>query len=209
VNAYYKTLRRVFLLRHGHVDTGGQKRYIGRTDLPLSPLGQDQAERLAEDLASSGADRIVSSDLRRAHETARIIASALDLNVHIEPSLREIDLGAWDGRTIEAVRREDPEAYRRRGEDLAGFQPPGGESFGDLSRRVAPAMKKLAAHGDEPLIVVAHAGVNRVLLCRLLSIPLQKLFSFGQDCAAINIIDYGGPEPVVRAVNRLPEVQRY
>ena len=194
-------LRRVYLLRHGHVETGGRKRYIGRTDLPLSPRGVDQSQHLARDLADSGADRIVSSDLGRALQTARIIAAKLNLAVETEPALREIDLGAWEGRAMSDVRREDPEAYRRRGADLAGFRPPGGESFEDLVRRVVPAFERILAASPGVSIIVAHAGVNRVLLCRFLGMPLNKMFCLGQDEAAVNIIDEGPGGRVVRAVN--------
>ncbi len=190
--------RRIYLLRHGHVDSGGQRRYIGRTDLPLSPRGQEQARGLARDLAASGATRIYASDLRRAQDTARIIAAALGLKVILEPALREIDLGAWEGLTMDTVRHRDPESYRRRGEDLAGFRPPGGESFTDLARRVVPAFERIAASTRGAAIIVAHAGVNRVLLCHLLAKPLRQLFDQDQDHAAVTRIDYHGPRPVVR-----------
>jgi alpha-ribazole phosphatase len=193
--------RRVYLLRHGHVETGGRKCYIGRTDLPLSSRGVDQAQYLARALAQSGAGRIVSSDLGRAVQTARIIAEKLGLTLETEPALREIDLGAWEGRAMADVRREDPKAYRRREADLAGFRPPGGESFADLARRVVPAFERIAASAPDVSVIVSHAGVNRVLLCRLLAMPLNKLFCLGQDEAAVNIIDLSPGGIVVRAVN--------
>ena len=203
MTADYPAPGRVYLLRHGHVETGGQRRYIGRTDLPLSPRGLEQAQRLAAGLARSGAGRIVSSHLTRARQTAQIIAAPLGLAVQVEPSLNEIDLGAWEGREMAQVRQADPEAYRRRGEDPAGFRPPGGESFQDLAHRVVPAFERILAGSVNVPIIVAHAGVNRVLLCHLLSIPLNKLFLLGQDYAAVNLIEHRGQNLVVRTVNGL------
>ncbi len=195
--------RRIYLLRHGHVETDG-RRYIGRTDLPLSPLGRDQALRLARDLAAAGATRIHSSDLRRALETARIIAAGLGLEIVIEPGLREIDLGAWDGRRIAEVRREDPAAYRQRGENLSGFRPPGGESFDDLARRVVPVFESIAAAGRGPAIIVAHAGVNRVIIADLLGMPRANVLRLGQDYGAFNVVECRSGEIVMREVNNIP-----
>ena len=193
----------VYLLRHGHVDSGDPRHYIGRTDLPLSTKGLSQARDLAALLARIGAARIVTSDLDRALQTARIIAAACGLEVETDPRLREIDLGDWDGEAMEAVRRRAPEAYRLRGEDLAGFRPPGGESFDDLARRVVPAFEEAAARTSGVLIVVAHAGVNRVILADLLGMPRRALLRIGQDYGAVNVIEYPSKGPVVRAMNIL------
>jgi probable phosphoglycerate mutase len=196
------TPRRIYLLRHGHVDTGGQRRYIGRTDLPLSPRGQAQARRLARDLAASGASRIHASDLCRAMETAQIIAAGLGLEVVTEPALREIDLGNWEGRPMAAVRREDPDGYHRRGLDFAGFRPPGGESFDDLARRVVPVFENIAAAGQGDAIIVAHAGVNRVIIADLLGMPRANVLRLGQDYGAMNVIECRSKAIMVRGVNR-------
>lgn len=196
------TSRHIYLLRHGHVDTGAQRRYIGRTDLPLSAQGQAQARRLARDLAPGGIHRIYASDLRRTLETARIIAAGLGLDVVTEPALREIDLGDWEGRTMAEVEREDPDGYHRRGLDLAGFRPPGGESFDDLARRVVPVFESIAAADQGAAIIVAHAGVNRVIIADLLGMPRSNILRLGQDYGAVNVIEYRPTAMVVRGVNR-------
>jgi alpha-ribazole phosphatase len=195
------TPRRIYLLRHGHVDTGARRRYIGRTDLPLSPRGQAQARRLALDLAARGIHRIHASDLRRALDTARIIAAGIGLEVIPEPALREIDLGDWEGRAMAAVQREDPDGYHRRGQDLAGFRPPGGESFDDLARRVVPVFESIAAFGQGDAAIVAHAGVNRVILADLLGMPRANVLRLGQDYGAVNVIEYRCAAMVVCVVN--------
>ncbi len=103
----------------------------------------------------------------------------------VEPDWREIALGAFEGLSPAQARDRFPEEFRRRGEDFAGFRPPGGESFADLAARVAPAFGRLAAGAAGPLLLVGHAGVHRVLLCGLLGLPLKNLFRLPQDHAGL------------------------
>ncbi len=185
----------IYLVRHGQtVDPDSPRHYIGQTDIPLTAGGRRQARDLGAWFATIRPDRVVCSDLRRSRETARIIVEHLSPGKKgAEPitGLREIDLGAWDGLTMEAVKREAPDAWRRRGEDPAGFRPPGGESFADLQDRVVPVFEALARETPGRLVIVGHAGVNRVILCRILGMDLVNLFRLGQDPAGITIVLFG------------------
>ncbi|MBN2232615.1 MAG: histidine phosphatase family protein [Deltaproteobacteria bacterium] len=184
------TERYVFLLRHGETTaSAGPRRYIGQLDVPLSAPGRDQAREWAARLAEAGIGSIRCSDLRRTRETAEIIAAGSSVPVTSSTALREIALGAWEGETFAAVRARYPDEYRRRGEDLAGYRPPGGESFTDLHRRVLPAFESIIReHAGGPIVIVGHAGVNRVILCHLLGRPLADLFCIPQDYGGVNVI---------------------
>ncbi|MBI5896369.1 MAG: histidine phosphatase family protein, partial [Desulfobacterales bacterium] len=89
----------------------------------------------------------------------------------------------------------------RRGRDLEGYRPPGGESFGDLRSRVVPAFERIIAQATANILIVGHAGVNRVILCHLLGMPLAHLFRLGQDYAGLNIIEPHAAECRVLAIN--------
>jgi probable phosphoglycerate mutase len=102
------------------------------------------------------------------------------------------------------IRRQDPKAWMERGRNLDVYRPPGGESFSDLRDRVVPAFFHLLDRVRDPVLIVAHAGVNRVLLCHLLGMPLAHLFRLRQDTGALNLIDRQGETPVVAAVNLTP-----
>jgi probable phosphoglycerate mutase len=102
------------------------------------------------------------------------------------------------------IRRRFPEAWAARGEALDTFRPPGGESFQDLAQRVMPAFRQLSESPDGPILVAGHAGVNRVILCRLLGMPLRNLFRLSQDYAGLTRIDASVRPLRVKCVNCLP-----
>jgi probable phosphoglycerate mutase len=192
-------------MRHGRPHGDDARRFLGQTDVPLDERGRRQAAWWEKRLRCIPFSRMVTSDLARARESADIIAG--DRNrprVEPLPSLREIRLGDWENRTFQAIRQEFPSQWQARGRDLEGFRPPGGESFGDLRRRVVPVVQAMLAADNGPLLVMAHAGVNRVILCDLLGIPLSRLFALAQDHACLNLIEAHPPGPRIRALNLAP-----
>jgi probable phosphoglycerate mutase len=198
----------VYLLRHGDTRTDAVRRYIGRTDVPLSEIGRRQAGWWREELASRSFNRIICSDLGRSRETARVIAEGRGVAVETCPELREIDLGEWDGLPQDEVRRQFPAEYEKRGLNPAGFRPENGESFFDVSSRAVPAFEKIircTAEGN--ILMVGHAGVNRVILCYLLEMPLSNLFRLGQDFGCLNVITFGDGLVRIRSINLAPGVQ--
>ena len=182
---------KVLLFRHGEVRYNGEKVFIGRTDLPLSAEGRHQAEAWKHCLQKRPPGSIVSSPLSRALEFARIVAGDRAVDVAVCRELSEIDLGDWDGRLMSSIQQRDPTSWQERGKNLARFQPLGGESFEDVQKRAVPAFEKLVNHNVPELIIVSHAGVNRVLLCYLLGMPLEHMFSIDQDYACLNVLESG------------------
>lgn len=191
---------KVLLFRHGAVRHSGEKVFIGRTDLPLSAEGRRQAEAWRHCFQERPPGRVVSSPLSRALEFARIMAGDRAIDVEVCLELSEIDLGNWDGRSMSEIRQTDPTSWQERGRNLAQFRPPNGESFEDVQKRAVPAFEELVALSDPELIVVSHAGVNRVLLCYLLGMPLEHLFRIGQDYACLNVLESG---PCRRRINSI------
>ncbi|MBG0776611.1 MAG: histidine phosphatase family protein [Desulfovibrionaceae bacterium] len=166
----------ILLLRHAQA-LGGEGRYIGSTDLPLSDAGRAQARELGAALAGCGVRALFASPLTRARDTARAAAEACGLETTLLPDLAEIHLGAWEGRTFAEVRASDPEGFAARGADMARFRPPGGESFADVAARAEAALRVLAT-ANAPCAAVAHAGILRALFCRVTGLPLEHLFRF-------------------------------
>jgi probable phosphoglycerate mutase len=194
----------IFLIRHGEIPRSDPRRFIGSTDLPLTPLGREQMARLADFLVSRQISRVFCSPLCRSLESAEILCRRVGGAAQTAPDLREISLGAWEGLSVDEVRERFPGSYEARGLDLQGFRPPGGESFSDLLRRVRPVFEKIAGRRNERVAVVAHAGVNRVLLCRLLGMPLNYLFKLGQDYGCLNTLRYGKNGHRVESINCIP-----
>ena len=176
------------MLRHGDCRPDRQARFVGQTDLPLNGVGRRQAAFWQRSLAAVPFQHFISSDLNRSAETARIIAGSREGEVRAIARLREINLGGWDGLLVDQVRRADPAAYASRGDDLAGFRPPAGDSFADLAGRIVPLFEEIVADLPGPLLLVGHAGVNRVILCHLLGLPLSQLFRLPQDSGALTLL---------------------
>ena len=109
--------------------------------------------------------------------------------------------------SISEVRQRFPREYERRGADLIGYRPPGGESFADLSVRVLPAFESAVSKAGRNLLIVGHAGVNRVLLCHLLGMPPDNLFRLDQGYGCLNILKFTAGAWVVRRINIPAEIK--
>jgi len=190
-------------MRHGYIQKGRSRRYIGQTDLPLSSRGINQAIRWRTWLQKLGLEKIFASDLQRSKQTAELIQGDNGPPVHLLTELREIDLGLWDGEMMSVVREQFPAAYKERGVRIKSFRPPHGESFRDLSRRIVPFFNEIRESTSGNVLVVGHAGVNRVIVCHLLGIPLDRVLSFSQDYGTIWVI-----EPEGSSIRSVGEVSR-
>ncbi len=173
-------MKRTYLVRHG-TPACVAGRCIGQYDVPLSPKGYAEMEKLA-DLFSAAPNRILSSDLVRAVESANVLSMALNIPVIIDPRLREISFGEWDGRTWEEIHASDAEALARWSADWVNSSPPGGESMSEVAGRVRDWLNDpntaMSNGVDEcsTTIVVSHAGVIRASRCLVSGLPLQRAF---------------------------------
>lgn len=184
----------LYLLRHGEIEWPEPASFIGHSDAPLSARGRRQAQAWRHELRSVAFAGLWSSDLRRAAETAAIVFADRAESVRSCSGLREIGLGEWDGLPRRRVRERHPGLWLARGQDLAGFRPPGGESFSDLQGRVLACVQSIAAEAAGPVCLVTHAGVIRVLICHGLQMPLANLFRIR--------LDYGSLSMAVHAPDR-------
>jgi probable phosphoglycerate mutase len=200
--------RAIYLLRHGETDLTGERRFVGQVDPPLNETGLEQARFWLRELVNEEFERIFCSDLIRSHRTAEIIAGDGPEKITVVPQLREIDLGAWDGLLMAAVQERFAREWKRRGEDLAGYRPPGGESFADLQGRVVPLFDELVANTSGNVLVAGHAGVHRVILCHILGLPLNNLFRLAQDYGHLSIVDYSREPRRIIALNIGPTDSR-
>ena len=162
----------LYLVRHGETDWNAEGRLQGQRDVPLNGLGRAQAEaagrRLGELLPDAGGLDYVASPLGRTRTTMEGLRGALGLDpaaYRLDPRLREIAFGDWEGSTWKEIRRRDPARARARDFDRYGYVPPGegAESYAMLAERVLPVVLELPA----PAVVVSHGGVTRALLVAL------------------------------------------
>lgn len=191
----------IYLARHGDIGLGRDKRYIGQSDLPLSALGKKQAILLKEIFGRVPLDNIYCSDLERSQQTAEIIASNHQIIPTARMELRELHMGDWEGKLFSEIKAKFSTEFKERGEDIANYSPPRGESFSDCYKRVIPLFESLAQSDKTTILIIGHAGINRVILCRVLGIPLENVFRLEQSYGCLNLISKEGSEYRLKYLN--------
>ena len=214
------------LVRHGQSTWVAQGRFQGQLDPPLSPLGEEQARRVAVWLGRPGGppglglpeapSEIVHSPLVRVARTAEPIADEIGQTHAIspasllrpEPGLMEVGVGAWSGLTAAEVDARWPAEHAAWRRDALGNPPPGGESLAAAQGRVAAAVPDILgglaagdANGTPWSIVVAHGGILRLLLFSLLDLPLDRFWAFPFELAAVSVIRVAGGRASLSAHN--------
>ena len=179
-------VEKVYLLRHGHVDNGSEKKYLGRTDVPLAVLGLEQAHLLYNYFKAIPIDAVFTSPLKRCLQTTQILCQDKHRTYQIVEAFREINMGDWENVAMASIKSQYPELYAQRGENLEHFIPPRGESFYDLAERARHAFDEIVHNAMGNIIIVAHAGVNRMILANILGIAINDMFSIEQPYACIN-----------------------
>jgi broad specificity phosphatase PhoE len=163
----------VLLARHGESDWNAAHRWQGHADRPLTEKGRAQASALAERLAHIDLDAVYSSDLRRAADTARVVAEAQGLGLVQLPELREVDVGSWSGLTREEAEERFPEGFARWREGFPGWAD--GEGYDEMAQRVIGAVVQIAlAHEDGRALVVSHGGPIRALHAAALGLDVHE-----------------------------------
>jgi len=153
----------ILLARHGETDWNREGRMQGQSDQPLNALGRAQAGALAEALVGVELAAVYSSDLRRAYETARIVADARGMDVVVTAALREVDFGEWEGMRRDEIEHRFPVGHSRwRRYEGHGWEH--GESYEEMGARVVAAVLGIAAgHPGEQVLLVAHGGPIRAV----------------------------------------------
>lgn len=186
---------RILLARHGETAWNAEGRYQGQSDIPLSPLGEAQARALGERLRDLPVARAVASPLSRARRTAELALGEARVGVlQVDPGLMEIAHGTWEGLLASEIDQRDGERLRVWRETPSEVLMPQGESLQHVLDRAWPALQR-ASDGlgdDDTLLLVAHDAVNRVLLCRVLGLPLARLWRFRQAPTTLNLLE--GPD---------------
>jgi broad specificity phosphatase PhoE len=166
-------MTRLLLVRHGETDWNREQRFQGHADPPLNQTGRAQAVDLSVALAAEPLAAVYSSPLRRALETAEIVAAAHGQEPATVDALREVDVGSWEGLTRTEVEERQPEQFARWLNHEQGFED--GETYEQLSGRVIPALFELAsAHPGERILAITHGGPIRAALAHVDAVSLGE-----------------------------------
>lgn len=197
-------VKTLYLIRHGETIGGNEKRYKGSLDVPLSERGIEEVKWTADFLRDASMTAIYTSPLSRALKSAEIIAKNHGLIPKIVQGLRERSFGIWEGMTFLEIKEKYPVEFENWANNPLKFCPPKGESTLEVRDRVIKVLDDILDKGDGSVAIVAHGGVNRVILCHIMGIPLENIFRIEQDFAAINIIEFHDRYPVVKLLNFKP-----
>lgn len=195
---------RLLLLRHGQTELSIARRYSGRGNPVLTEEGRRQADAAARYLGvRGGVAAVVSSPLERAYDTAAAAAKSLGVDVRVDDDLIETDFGAWEGLTFTEAAQRDPELHRRWLRDTS-VEPPGGESFDAVARRVSRARDRIIAeYGATTVLVVSHVTPIKTILRLALDAGEGILYRLHLDLASLSIAEfYGDGGSSVRLVNQ-------
>ncbi|HTZ17034.1 MAG TPA: histidine phosphatase family protein, partial [Dissulfurispiraceae bacterium] len=183
-----------------------EKRYKGSIDVPISGTGLAQIKRTGEfiraALGGPSLAAVYSSPLSRALRSAEILAAPFGLQPIVVSELRERHFGVWEGMTLSEISEKYPDEFRAWAANPLEHSPMGGESTLQVRDRLMPVYEEIVSrHPGENIVIAGHGGVNRIVLCHVLGMPLEHIFRIEQDNAAVNIIAFYDKFPVVRLLN--------
>lgn len=196
----------IYFVRHGETVLTPTRKFsgTGSLDPELMQEGLDQAELVAEEAVKLGADVLIASPLKRTKQTAEAISRTTGLDIIFDESWYELSFGDWDGKSIEEVKAEDPDAYQAWLNSTA-YAPGGGESYDEASVRIEEALEKLVAeYSGKKIIVVTHNGVIKTAIKLAIGAPAEAVFHVDATPCSISSISIW-PSDGLRAVRSVNE----
>jgi broad specificity phosphatase PhoE len=207
-------MTKILLTRHGHVDGIKPERFRGREPLELTAQGRVDAAAIAQRIAAAWQPgKIYTSPMGRCVETAAAIAKACGMAantvaVEICDDLNDLDYGAWQFKTFEQAKTQNPKLFAAWFASPQLVRFPDGEALQDLVARAANVLRMvLSRHPDNTIVLVGHDSVNRALLMELLDQPLSAYWRVAQDPCCLNEIDVDAGKILVRRINETAHLE--
>lgn len=186
-------MMKLVLIRHAESDLNQQQVFYGQIDAALSEKGQWQAIKLSENYMYDVPDILISSNMKRAIETARPLANNLALKMELCQDLREMDFGSWEGHQYSYIDRKWHEELRRFYTDPANACIPGGESIRQVEKRSIGKIREIIneyQEKDKVIGIVSHGIVIKLIIAHYMGIPLGRIWSIRQDNTAVNVLRF-------------------
>ena len=197
---------RIYLWRHPEVRGGQDGVVFGHSDVALTRLGNTQLRNIARYMSQFKLDAVYCSDLQRSLLVAEAVGRSQEPRRKplVRPSLRELNLGEWEGMSIQQIQKQHPEELEARWKDIAGYRIAGGETLTELAERIIPVFQEIIGQNQgREVCVISHGGVNRVFLAKLLGMPLDRIFRLDQEYGCLNLIDvFEDGIPLLRGMNQ-------
>ncbi len=196
----------IYLIRHGETTANVEKKFAGVSDVELTEKGVGQAILAGEKLKAIQFDAFYSSTLKRAHETAKIIAKHQSVEVVALDTLKEMNFGIWEAKKLSEIKSQDAELLNEWFVEFENFKVPEGESVKEMFERVTSAYKTIiepfSLDSDTRIAIVAHGGVIQSLLSFLCFGDNTGYWKFRVDNCGVNKIEYVMGYPVIQSINQ-------
>ncbi len=197
-----RKMTRLYLVRHGTTEWNREEIFRGRADCPLNETGLAEARAVAGYFQDVEIDRIYSSPLSRAAQTAEAVAAQKGLPVVRHLSFTDLDFGEWQGVPLREVRERYPEMYRTWRERPQDARFPGGETLAQVRARAWDGLLAVARENPEKTcLIVSHRVVTKLLICAALGLDESRFWQIKQDTTAINCLEYARERFVVALLN--------
>ncbi len=191
----------LLLMRHASVGPEHAGRYLGRSDVPIARSQAAPVRSAADWLASKRVGRCVCSPMLRARQTAELVARTIE----IDPDLREVDFGRWEGKNFDEIAKTDAEHVQKWAEMREDFAFPEGESMADFLARIKRAADRLASDPAKVVLAITHGGVIRSMICHYLGLGSKHYILFNVRYASCCVIDLFDGKGILSGLNQ-PEV---
>lgn len=201
-------MAKIFLVRHAQSLANAERKYQGQSyDTDLSNLGRQQAKILADFLRPEPVKKIVTSPLKRAYQTAEILALSFSLSVEAEPLLIETNHGRWEGQKFVDLESNDSDSWQLWQTQPSQMVFPGGEAFADTAARVFSWWQTAQTWMDDA-VVVTHDNIIQVILTHLHNLPLDRIRDFRIRNTAVTTIELTQP-PVIHNIGDISHLADY
>lgn len=195
-------MTKIYLIRHGETDFNIKGCYYGWTDCGLTQVGIEQSKALQRVFKDIEYDVMVSSDLKRAIETALIINDGS--KPVYDNRLRELNFGLWEGKSYQEVTAQYTEHWNLWIEDWANAAPTEGESVAAMYNRVSQFIEEaLHKYKDKSIVIIGHNGTLRMLAAYLLGLPLEKIWCFSFDHGRYSLLNVEEGHCSIRYINNI------
>ncbi len=195
-------MTRVYLIRHGTTEWNRGEVFRGRADCPLNETGRAEAQAVAAYLQGVEREKIYTSPLSRAAETAEAIAATRGLPIIPDPAFIDLDFGEWQGLPLVEVREKYAELYRTWRDRPQEATFPGGESLAQVRARAWEGLHRVVRENEEKTaLIVSHRVITKVLICAALGLDDSHFWQIKQDTTAINCLEFSRGRFVVSLIN--------
>ncbi|NLW22473.1 MAG: histidine phosphatase family protein [Tissierellia bacterium] len=195
-------MKRIFFVRHGESQWNVVNRMQGQNDIPLTEKGIKQANSIANRLVNENIDKIYSSDLKRAYETALIIGDRLNLDVTKMKEFREMNFGVWEGKTHDEIMAEYQEQFLYWKKEPENTRIDGAETLQELQERSMAALNEIiSSNKEDSILVVSHGVTIKVMILGLLGMSLSNYKNLVIENVSLSIVELRDYNRVLKILN--------